>query len=74
MKYFFLFLLLFLGKYSVCAQHMISKQLPFFYQLSSNEIFDIYQDKEGYLWIGTTNGWHGMMVFVCSLSGLIIRT
>lgn len=56
MKYFFLFLLLFLGKYSVCAQHMISKQLPFFYQLSSNEIFDIYQDKEGYLWIGTTNG------------------
>lgn len=37
MKYFFLFLLLFLGKYSVCAQHMISKQLPFFYQLSSNE-------------------------------------
>ncbi len=35
---------------------MISKQLPFFYQLSSNEIFDIYQDREGYLWIGTTNG------------------
>lgn len=28
----------------------------FFYQLSSNEIFDIYQDIEGYLWIGTTNG------------------
>lgn len=56
MKYFFLFFLLFLGKYSVCAQHMISKQLPFFYQLSSNEIFDIYQDREGYLWIGTTNG------------------
>lgn len=56
MKYFFLFLLLFFGKYSVCAQHMISKQFPFFYQLSSNEIFDIYQDREGYLWIGTTNG------------------
>lgn len=35
---------------------MISRQLPFFYQLSSNEIFDIYQDREGYLWIGTTNG------------------
>ena len=47
---------LFFGNYSVCAQHMISKQLPFFYQLSSNEIFDIYQDREGYLWIGTTNG------------------
>ena len=56
MKYFFLFLFLFFGNYSVCAQHMISKQLPFFYQLSSNEIFDIYQDREGYLWIGTTNG------------------
>lgn len=56
MKHFFLSLLLFLGTHSVWAQHIISKQLPFFYQLSSNEIFDIYQDKEGYLWIGTTNG------------------
>lgn len=56
MKHLFLFLSLFLGEISVCAQQMISRQLPFFYQLSSNEIFDIYQDREGYLWIGTTNG------------------
>lgn len=55
MKYLFLFLLLCLGNDSVWA-YMISRQLPFFYQLSSNEIFDIHQDKEGYLWIGTTNG------------------
>ena len=74
MKYFFLFLFLFFGNYSVCAQHMISKQLPFFYQLSSNEIFDIYQDREGYLWIGTTNGlWQGMMVSAYNLFGLIIK-
>ncbi len=38
------------------AQRIVSKPLPFFHQLLSNEIFDIYQDKEGYMWIGTTNG------------------
>lgn len=38
------------------GQHMFSKQFPFFSQLSSNEIFDIHQDKEGFLWIATTNG------------------
>ena len=35
---------------------MFSRQLPFFYLLSSNEIFSIHQDREGYFWIGTTNG------------------
>lgn len=38
------------------GQHMFSRQFPFFNQLSSNEIFDIHQDKEGFLWIATTNG------------------
>lgn len=38
------------------SQQMIARKAPFFYQLSSNEIWDFYQDKEGYLWIGTTNG------------------
>lgn len=38
------------------AQHIVAKQVPFYYELASNEIFDIYQDREGYLWIGTTNG------------------
>ena len=56
MKYLFLCIFLFLGELSVSAQHMLSRQFPFFYQLSSNEIFDIYQDRTGYLWIGTTNG------------------
>lgn len=40
----------------VMAQTMIAKPFPFFYQLFSNEIFDIHQDKEGYVWIGTTDG------------------
>lgn len=35
---------------------MISRPFPFFYQLYSNEIFEVYQDREGYIWIGTTNG------------------
>lgn len=56
MKYLILCLFLLCGELFVCAQHMLSRQFPFFYQLSSNEIFDIYQDRTGYLWIGTTNG------------------
>lgn len=56
MKYLFFYILLFIGELSVSAQHMLSRQFPFFNQLSSNEIFSIHQDREGYFWIGTTNG------------------
>ncbi|WP_291528805.1 hybrid sensor histidine kinase/response regulator transcription factor [Bacteroides sp. UBA939] len=56
MKYLFLCILLFLGELCASAQHMLSKQFPFFNQLSSNEIFNIHQDREGYFWLGTTNG------------------
>lgn len=56
MKYLFVCLFFLSGLCSVRAQHMLSRQMPFFYQLSSNEIFDIHQDRTGYLWIGTTNG------------------
>lgn len=56
MKYLSFFILLFIGELSVSAQHMFSRQFPFFNQLSSNEIFSIHQDREGYFWIGTTNG------------------
>lgn len=38
------------------AQRIISHLLPFYYELPSNEIFDIYQDREGYIWMGTTDG------------------
>lgn len=38
------------------AQTMIARPFPFFYQLYSNEITDVYQDREGYVWIGTTDG------------------
>lgn len=56
MRYLFLCIFLFLGELSVSAQHMFSRQFPFFNQLSSNEIFSIHQDREGYFWLGTTNG------------------
>lgn len=56
MKYLSFFIFLFIGELSVSAQHMFSRQFPFFNQLSSNEIFSIHQDREGYFWIGTTNG------------------
>lgn len=56
MKYFILFVQLLMFNVAICAQHIIAEQMPFFYQLSSNEIWDINQDKDGYLWISTTNG------------------
>lgn len=39
--------------------------LPFYNQIYSNEIFDIHQDREGYVWIGTTSAlsrWNGKKV------------
>lgn len=38
------------------AQEIIAKPMPFFSNLTSNEIWDIFQDNTGYLWIGTSNG------------------
>lgn len=56
MRYLLSCLFLFLGVLSANAQHMFSKPFPFFNQLSSNEIFNLHQDREGYFWISTTNG------------------
>lgn len=43
--------------YNTCpAQEIIAKPMPFFSDLTSNEIWDIFQDNTGYLWIGTSNG------------------
>lgn len=38
------------------SQDILSSPMPFYSDLVSNEIWDIYQDKWGYLWIGTSNG------------------
>ncbi|MEA5127462.1 MAG: response regulator [Proteiniphilum sp.] len=56
MKYLFLILLFFVFYANIYSQQIIARQVSFFYQLPSNEIWDFYQDKEGYLWIGTTSG------------------
>lgn len=56
MKYLFFCLFLFLGELTVTAQHIFFRQFPFLDQLSSNEIQDIHQDREGFFWIATTNG------------------
>ena len=55
MKFFYTVLLI-LFSFTLSAQHITAKQIPFFKQLPSNEIWDICQDKDGYLWICTTNG------------------
>lgn len=39
-----------------CSQQIITKPMPFLEQLSSNEINTLYQDKDGFIWIGTSNG------------------
>lgn len=56
MKYPLLVILLFLINVPLYAQHIVAKQMPFFHELPSNEIWDVSQDEEGYLWISTTNG------------------
>lgn len=38
------------------GQQIISKPIPFLGQLSVNSINTIYQDKQGFIWIGTTDG------------------
>ncbi len=40
----------------IYAQQVFSRAMPFYGQLSSNEIVDLYQDQEGYIWVGTTQG------------------
>ena len=49
--YFFL-----IGIIPGMSQDILSKPMPFYSDLASNEIWDIYQDEWGYLWIGTSNG------------------
>lgn len=54
---FFLLTILSALYYNPCfAQEIIAKPMPFFSDLTSNEIWDIFQDNTGYLWIGTSNG------------------
>lgn len=48
--------LLILLRIPLYGQHIIARQIPFFHQLPSNEIWDVGQDKDGYLWVSTTNG------------------
>lgn len=39
-----------------CAQQIFAKPFPFFKQLPTNEMADMHQDREGFLWIATSNG------------------
>lgn len=56
MRYIFFPLFAFLTFSLVQAQHIFSRQFSFGDQIASNEIQNIHQDKEGYIWIATTNG------------------
>ncbi len=49
-----LLLLSLLGNH-VRGQTIVARPFPFYYQLYSNEVFDIYQDRTGYLWFGMTS-------------------
>lgn len=49
--------ILFWGQMStVLAQKIFVKPFPLFYELPTNEVFDVHQDSEGFIWLGTTNG------------------
>ena len=47
---------------NVVAQVLVTRPFPFTHQLFTNEVYDVYQDREGYVWLGTTAGlerWDG---------------
>ena len=44
------------------AQVLVARPFPFTRQLFTNEVYDVYQDRDGYVWLGTTAGlerWDG---------------
>lgn len=51
-----LLLMLLWGDMQLTAGTMLVRPFPFFRQLPSNEIWAVYQDGQGFLWIGTTDG------------------
>lgn len=56
-----LFLLLSMTS-SVVAQVLVVRPFPFTRQLFTNEVYNVYQDRDGYVWLGTTAGlerWDG---------------
>lgn len=47
---------------NVIAQVLVTRPFPFTRQLFTNEVYDVYQDRDGYVWLGTTAGlerWDG---------------
>jgi ligand-binding sensor domain-containing protein/AraC-like DNA-binding protein len=60
---YFLSLILFLSTAAdVVAQVLVARPFPFTRQLFTNEVYDVYQDRDGYMWFGTTAGlerWDG---------------
>lgn len=57
MKNTFYLLLFWLGlSLEVPAQAIWSADFPFAGELPSNEMTELYQDEDGFVWIGTTNG------------------
>ena len=57
MKNTFYLLLFWLGlSLKVPAQAIWSMDFPFAGELPSNEMTELYQDEDGFVWIGTTNG------------------
>ena len=57
MKYVIVFCIICLYHTTQLSAHTVwAENLPFADKLPSNEMTDIYQDRDGFIWIGTTNG------------------
>lgn len=39
---------------NIGAQNLLIRPYPFAHQLYTNHIYEIFQDQEGYIWIGTS--------------------
>ena len=58
MKHLFHFIILIVGysTQTIEAQSILSHPIPNLNQLPTNEVNEMHQDKEGFIWFGTTNG------------------
>ncbi len=56
MRFFFSFLLFLTGIFHLYAKQFTVNPLPVIYQLPSNTVNRMMQDKDGFLWLGTMDG------------------
>jgi ligand-binding sensor domain-containing protein len=50
---------------NIGAQNLLIRPYPFAHQLYTNHIYEIFQDQEGYIWIGTSASLQRFVLSCC---------